>query len=153
MGCVPSGTRKICLFMTVLGLHCFPGLSLIAVSECPSLVVVNGLLTVVTSLGAQQRLCSARAPAAAAAGSVVVAHGLGCSVARGIVLDRNLHTRPRGHRHLFCSSGSWRGAGFLELKNPSNLSFFFYLGENEFAPPPPFGSVEGRGHHPLPKGT
>ena len=96
MGCVPSGTRKICLFMTVLGLHCFPGLSLIAVSECPSLVVVNGLLTVVTSLGAQQRLCSARAPAAAAAGSVVVAHGLGCSVARGIVLDRGWdeHTSP-----------------------------------------------------------
>ena len=57
------------LILSVLGLRCFTGFSLSA---------VRGLLTAVTSLIATPRLESTR--------SVVVAHGLSCSVASGILL-------------------------------------------------------------------
>ena len=42
--------------MMVLGLHCFTGLSPVVVSECYSLVVMNGLLTALASLVAEHRL-------------------------------------------------------------------------------------------------
>lgn len=46
----PPRFRFIYLFLTVLGLHCFTGFSLIVVSERCSLVAVRGLPIAVASL-------------------------------------------------------------------------------------------------------
>ena len=43
----------MCLFLTVLGLHCCPGLSAVAESRACSLVAVGRLLIVVASLAAE----------------------------------------------------------------------------------------------------
>ena len=46
----------ICLFLAVLGLHCWVRFSLIAVSGSYAIAVVHRLLIVVTSLVAEHRL-------------------------------------------------------------------------------------------------
>ena len=67
--------------MTVLGLHCYAGFSLVAASRGYSLVVVHRLLIVVASVvvehGIQQSFQE----------SVVVVHGLSYSLAYGIFPD------------------------------------------------------------------
>ena len=83
-------------FLTVLGLHCCPGFSLVVAGGGYCLVVVHGLLISVASrcrawaLGltasvvAALKLCSA--------GSTAVLHvGLSCSMACGIFLDQGLN--------------------------------------------------------------
>ena len=62
------------------------GLSLVVASGGYSLLQRNGLLIVVACLVMKHGLCSA--------GSVVVAHRLSCSVARGIFLEQRLNLRP-----------------------------------------------------------
>ena len=66
--------------MAVLGVCCCSGFSLIVASVGCSPVAVHGLLIVVTSLAAELGLQSTS--------SVVVAHRLSCSAARGIFLDQ-----------------------------------------------------------------
>ena len=61
-------------------------LFLVVVSGGQSLVVVLGLLIVVASLVAEQFL--------GCVGSVVVVHGLSCSVAYGIFLDQGANPCP-----------------------------------------------------------
>ena len=68
----------IYLFLAVLGLHCCVG---------SSLVVVHALLMVTPPFIAEHRLCSAWA-------SVVVAHGLSCPAACGILPDQGLNGCP-----------------------------------------------------------
>ena len=69
--CVYIGLKKKknYLFMTVLGLHCCTGFPWVVVSGGHSLVVVHGLIIVVASLVAEQRLSSMWA-------SVVAVRGL-----------------------------------------------------------------------------
>ena len=69
------------LFLAVLGLCCCAGFTLVVESWGCCLVAVHGLLTAVgfSCAGARARQST---------GSVVVAHGLSCSLARGIFLDQ-----------------------------------------------------------------
>ena len=75
------------LFLAVLGLCCYGG----AFSGCQkwgySLAVVHGLLTC-------HGFSCCRAWAGECVGSVVVAHGLGCLVSRGIFWDQGLNWCP-----------------------------------------------------------
>ena len=101
------------LILSVLGLRCFTGFSLSA---------VRGLLTAVTSLIAAPRLESTR--------SVVVAHGLSCSVASGILLHQGwkpclLHWQadslPLSHQGSPWqgpSNGTVRGSTLTETAHP-----------------------------------
>ena len=78
---------SIYVFLAVLGLRCYAG-SLAADSRGCSLRVARGLLTAVASLVSEHGLSST--------GSGVVAHGLSCSAACGILLDQgsNLPVSP-----------------------------------------------------------
>ena len=96
----------IYLFLAVFGLHCCTQ----AFSSCGEwgllFVEVCGLLIVVASLVAEHRLQAHRlqqlwhvgsvvvACGLQSTGSVVVAHGLSCSVACGIFLDQGLNPCP-----------------------------------------------------------
>ena len=80
------------LFLAVQGLPRCVGLSPVAASGGCSLVVARGLLIAVAALVAEQRALgytgfTSRGSWALEQGSVVVAHGLSCSVACGIFLD------------------------------------------------------------------
>ena len=70
----------IYLFSAVLGLRCCAGFSLAAESRGSSLYVARGLLTAVASPVVEHGLYST--------GSIVVAHGLSCSAACGVLLDQ-----------------------------------------------------------------
>ena len=63
-----------------------PGLSLVAVSGGSPLAAVGGLLLAGASLPVEHGLSSA--------GSVVVVHGLSCSMVCGIFLDQGLNPCP-----------------------------------------------------------
>ena len=83
----------IYLPLTVLGLHCRADISLAAASRGSSLAVAQRLLAAVASLVAEPRFYGARASVVAAPrlytrGSIVVAHRLSCSKARGIFQDQ-----------------------------------------------------------------
>ena len=76
----------------MLGLRCFMGSSVVAMNWGHPEVVVHGLPIAWASLIAQHRLQAARLSLVVAPGiwsmdSVVIAHGLSCSVACGIFLD------------------------------------------------------------------
>ena len=103
--CVQTGCQNICfiicIFMIVLGLHCF---CVWAFSSCGvrgySLVALPRPLIVVPSLVAERRLCAQRS-------SVVEAHELSCSAACGIFphqgsnpcpLQRQAHFYPMYHK-------------------------------------------------------
>ena len=76
------------IYLAALSLHC----CVQAFSNCREwgliFVVVHGLLIAVASLVAEHRLQAHRLQQLWHVGSVVVAHGLSCSVARGIFLDQ-----------------------------------------------------------------
>ena len=81
------------LFLTVLGLHCCQGFSLVADSGGYSLVAVRRLLIAVASLVVEHRLQSMQAQQlwlqdSRGSGSEVVAHGRSCSTACGIFPDQ-----------------------------------------------------------------
>ena len=70
------------------------GFSLLGVNRGYSLVVVHRLLVVVASLVAEHRLEECRLQKLQHVGSVVVEHGLSCSMARGIFPDQGLNLYP-----------------------------------------------------------
>ena len=84
----------IYLAQALLGLHCCEGFSLVLVSRGYSLVAAHRLPIVVASLVAQHRHglqvhgLRVTAPWLQSTSSVVVAHGISCSVASGIFLDQ-----------------------------------------------------------------
>ena len=92
--------NQFLLFLAVLCLHCCVGFSLLATSRGSSLVVVHGLLIAVASLIVKYGLQGTRALVVAIfllsscgskalePGSIVVVHGLSCSVACGAFLDQ-----------------------------------------------------------------
>ena len=67
------------------------GFSLLGVNRGYSLVVVHRLLVVVASLVVEYRLEECRLQKLQHVGSVVVEHGLSCSMARGIFPDQGLN--------------------------------------------------------------
>ena len=89
----------IYLFLAVLALHCYRGLSLVAESRGCSLVTVCGLFHAVASLVVQSRLQGiwalagthrgsiVEAPWFQSTGSIATANGLSCSTACGIFPD------------------------------------------------------------------
>ena len=81
--------------MAVLGLRCCKGFSLVVAGEGCSLVAVLGLLIAVTSLTVEHGLqwlqhvgSVVAVPGLQSIGSVVLAHGLSCSMACGIFPDQ-----------------------------------------------------------------
>ena len=94
--CIAHLKKFIYSFLSMLCLHCRAGFSLVVVSSGYSLVVVPGFLVAVASLIAEHGLQGERASVAAgvvapglqSAGSIVVAQGLSCSMARGICQDQ-----------------------------------------------------------------
>ena len=77
--------------MVALGFIAAGGLSLVAGGEGYSLVGVQGLIIVVTSLVSEQGLREAGDSTAAFLGSIVVAYRLSCSEACGIFLGQGLN--------------------------------------------------------------
>ena len=96
-----SFLRLIYLFLALLGLCCCTDFSLVVLSGGCSQVVVFRLLIVVASLVVELRLSVLRfsnpntkdskavAPRLQTTGSIVVAHGLSCSKACGILQTRD----------------------------------------------------------------
>ena len=70
------------------------GFLLLGVNRGYSLVVVHRLLVVVASLVVEYRLEECRLQKLQHVGSVVVEHGLSCSMARGIFPDQGLNPYP-----------------------------------------------------------
>ena len=99
----------IYLLLTVLGLRCCVGFSLAVASGVCSLVAGLGLLLAVAALIMEHQLWGVQASVLAASGLKSrgsqtlghsrnsVAHGLGCSAARGIFLDQEVN-RVSWHR-------------------------------------------------------
>ena len=95
----------VCIYLlAVLGLCCCTGVSLVGSSKCYSLVAVCGLHVAVPSLSVEHGLWGKQASVVAAHGlsivasgtsSIVVVHGLRCSVACGIFPDQ-------GSNCVFC---------------------------------------------------
>ena len=132
----------LCLFLAMLGLHGCTGFSLAVVSGGPSLVVAHGLLIAVAPLVGEHRLWGVWASVVAPHGlwstdSAVVAHGLGCSVACGIVphqrsnsclLHWQAQSLPLSHRESPIILDF--NFNFILMKSNSMQSFsfgFFYL--------------------------
>ena len=91
----------------------WPSLQLRGEQSC-SLVAVRGLLIVQAPLVVEQKLQDAQASAAATqglqnTGSVVVAHGLGCSVAHGTFPDQGSNLLLL-HRQVDCLPLSHQGS-------------------------------------------
>ena len=82
------------LLLAVLGLCCYASFSLVAANGDYAPVVLGGPLIVMTSLVAEYRLSGTRA-------SVVVAHGLRCSAACGILIRDRARVSCIGRRILY----------------------------------------------------
>ena len=67
---------------------CCIGFLLVAAGRGCSLVAVHRLLVAVACLVAEPGLSVVAAPGLGSTGSVIVAHGLSCSAARGIFLNQ-----------------------------------------------------------------
>ena len=105
------------LFLAVLGLCCCAGFSLVVMTRGYSLVALCRLLIAVACCGAQVLGCSDFSSCGSklqSTASIVVAHGLSCSAARGIFLDQVLNP---SHLHWPVNS--------LPLSHQGNLSHFF----------------------------
>ena len=92
------------------------GFLLLGVNRGCSLVVVHRLLVVVASLVAEHRLEERRLQKLEHVGSVVVVHGLSCSMACGIFPDQGLNLYPL-HWQVNSSTVNHQGSPSFAIDN------------------------------------